>query len=209
MVIAGVLLVMTAPAFAQSSGSGPVTEDQEIVLASSDGASTTPPLKEVFDPTSYGIVLFEEPDDLFLRLTEIGRCPVNEMAPERQPCAFIYYERTAGDGREFNFKPVFKVESKTKIWTIHDGALDKFSVQNLYLDKVQIKGQPTTEYQSFGVVGNEENAANCSAERGCLSQFVSGNMFLKYQSIPEFVVKKLWGKNTMFDPGTSVVRGRG
>lgn len=144
-----------------------------------------------FDLADFGIAEFDEPEDLYAKLTETGRCPVKVMAPERQPCAFIFYERVSGEGKLMNFKPVFKVESEGTIWVIHDRKLKRVAIRNLYSDSVTIRHQ-TARYQSFGVVGNEENASNCAAERPCLSDLVEENMFLMYKTIPDLVVDMLW-----------------
>lgn len=156
-----------------------------------------------FELAQFGIAEFEEPQDLYGKLTERGRCPVKVMAPERQPCAFIFYERVSGEGKQVNFKPVFKVESEETIWVIHDSRLKRVAIPNLYSDEVTLRGQ-TAKYRSFGVVGNEENASNCVESRPCLSALVKENMFLMYRSIPDLVVEMLWHGRKLQN-GTSVI----
>lgn len=197
------IFLMVAPVSAQTP-TGPAVEEQEVVPASVGTAVPASAGEETFMPSRYGITEFEEPTDLYLYLTQPGRCPVKVMAPERQPCAFIMYERVSGEGRKINFKPVFKVESQSVIWVMHDRQLKKVSVQNLFSDKVTVRGQKA-EYYSFGVVGNAEDKSNCESGRGCLQHLAEQNMFLMYPKIPELVVDKLW-RNKMIDNGTVVVR---
>lgn len=199
----GILLSMAVPAVAQTAV-GPAVEEQEIVPVSSETVEPRPASEEAFVPTNFGIVEFEEPTDLYTRLIETGRCPVKVMAEERQPCAFIFYERVSGTGKRINFKPVFRVESPDVIWVMHDRQLKRVSVGKLYSDIVRIRGQEA-KYHSFGVVGNVEDKANCESGRACLQHLVEQNMFLMYQKIPELVVDKLW-RNKMVDPGTNVLR---
>lgn len=113
------------------------------------------------------------------------------MAPERQPCAFIFYSKLSGTGKLINFKPVFKVESERVIWVIHDKRLKRVAVTELYGDSVSVRGQTAT-YISSGIVGNAENSNNCETGRKCLSHLVKENMFLMYRTIPGIVVDMLW-----------------
>jgi hypothetical protein len=166
--------------------------------------TTQTPGSAPFDNAAYGIVEFGNLEDLYSQLTEPGRCPVNEMAPERQPCAFIFYERVSGVGKMVNFKPIFKVESDTQIWAMHDGKLKKVSAKILHGDNISIRGQ-SGQYRAFGIVGNTENQSNCEAGRRCLADLVEEDMFLMYGMIPDMVVQKLW-HNRRVDPGMTVTR---
>jgi hypothetical protein len=157
---------------------------------------------QTFDPDKYGIVTFENYLDLYDRLTAPGRCPPNEMAEPRQPCAFVFYQPSDADKKAafgLYFKPVFVVMSKDKIWAIHNKQLRKVSIRNLYFDEPTIRGKPG-KYVSVAVIGNAENRANCEAQRGCLSDLAAQDMFLMYKQIPQAVVDVLWGKR-MLGPG--------
>ena len=161
----------------------------------------------VFDPAKYGLVAFDDPDDLYDLLTKEGRCQANKTAAPRQPCALILYRPTDGSGGSLaaNFKPVFKVTSRNAIWAIHDKQLQKIKIDNLYMDVVDVIGGKRTNYESVALVGNAENNANCAQGKPCLGDLVSEDMFNMYRNMPDSVVKVLWGGG-MEDPGTVRVR---
>jgi hypothetical protein len=161
----------------------------------------------VFDPAKYGLVAFDDPDDLYDLLTKEGRCQANKTAAPRQPCALILYRPTDGSGGSLaaNFKPVFKVTSRNAIWAIHDKQLQRIKIDNLYMDVVDVIGGKRTNYESVALVGNAENNANCAQGKPCLGDLVSEDMFNMYRNMPDSVVKVLWGGG-MEDPGTVRVR---
>lgn len=180
-----------------------------VSAASLAAISVAPPTTQsgTFDPASYSLVTFEDPEDLFDLLTKEGRCQPNKTAPPRQPCALILYRPADGSEGSLaaNFKPVFKVTSRNAIWAIHDKQLQKIKIDNLYLDVVDVIGGKRTNYESVALVGNAENAANCEQGKPCLSHLVSEDMFNMYRNMPDSVVKVVWGGG-MEDPGTVRIR---
>jgi hypothetical protein len=172
-------------------------------------APTTAPVASLgtvknFDPKAYNIVTFREPRDLYTLLTQEGRCPPNEMAEPKQPCALILYKPAkggTGDGLDANFKPVFKVVSKNTIWAIHGKKLQKVKIEDLYYDEEEIIGKGKTSYLSVALIGNDENKANCEQGRPCLANLVVQDMFKMYKDMPDSVVETLWNLR-MKDPRT-------
>lgn len=174
--------------------------------APSPAAAMAPASKEL-NPADYSLVTFDDPHDLYDLLTQEGRCPPNKLAEPRQPCALILYARVsdAGDGRQSNFKPVFKVVSKTAIWAIHDKKLQKIRIENLYHDEEEIIGKKKSSYRSIALIGNAENKTNCEQARPCLASLVAQDMFRMYANMPDSVVEVIWGSG-MKDPGTIRIR---
>ncbi|MDP3739765.1 MAG: tetratricopeptide repeat protein [Hyphomonadaceae bacterium] len=170
-------------------------------------ASAIPGSKEL-DPANYSLVTFDDPRDLYKLLTEEGRCPPNKLAEPKQPCALILYTRVSdvGDGHQSNFKPVFKVVSKDKIWAIHDKKLQSVRIENLYHDEEEIIGKKKSSYRSIALIGNAENKTNCEQARPCLASLVSEDMFRMYSNMPDSVVEVIWGPAGMKDPGTVRIR---
>lgn len=182
------------------------TINAPLSSAPSSAATTASPSKD-FNPADYSLAAFDDLRDLYKLLTEEGRCPPNKLAEPRQPCALILYTRIddAGDGRQSNFKPVFKVVSKDVIWAIHDKKLQKIRIENLYHDEEKIIGKKDSSYRSVALIGNAENKANCEQARPCLASLVSQDMFRMYSNMPDSVVEVIWGSG-MKDPGTVRIR---
>ncbi len=170
-------------------------------------AATAASASKDFNPSDYSLVAFDDLRDLYKLLTEEGRCPPNKLAEPRQPCALILYTRVddASNGRQSNFKPVFKVVSKDAIWAIHDKKLQKIGIENLYHDEEKIIGKKDNSYRSVALIGNAENKANCEQARPCLAGLVSQDMFRMYSNMPDSVVEVIWGSG-MKDPGTVRIR---
>jgi hypothetical protein len=191
----------------ESVATGDRSTTPGLAASSSTPASQTPTGTKDLDPSAYSMVSFDDPHDLYNLLTQEGRCPPNEMAERRQPCALILYRPVddAGEGLGATFKPVFKVESRNMIWAIHDKKLQKIRIENLYFDNDDIIGKKRAAYRSEALIGNAENAANCKQARPCLDSLVTQDMFRMYSNMPDSVVEVLWGSG-MKDPGTVRVR---
>lgn len=161
-----------------------------------------------FDPAKYSMVKFENMTDLYDLLTREGRCPPKKLAEPRQPCALILYRPVDGspdEGLSANFKPVFRVDSRTSVWAIHNKKLQKVKIENLYFDDQDIIGQKRKTYRSVAIIGNAENAANCQKGLPCLEGLVVQDMFNMYGSMPDSVVEVIWG-SSMKDVGTVRIR---
>jgi hypothetical protein len=160
-----------------------------------------------FDPARYNLVAFENTTDLYDLLTRDGRCAPNQLAEPRQPCALILYrpDDAVPGGLSANFKPVFRVDSRTAVWAIHDKKLQKLKIEDLYFDIEQIIGEKKTTYRSIALVGNAENKANCEKGLPCLGNLVVQDMFRMYGNMPDSVVKVIWGAG-MEDVGTVRIR---
>jgi hypothetical protein len=169
--------------------------------------SITPAGTKEFDPADYSLITFSDPHDLYDLLTQPGRCEPGKTAAPRQPCALILYRPTEDteDTLAANFKPVFKVVSRSTIWAIHGKELKKIKIENLYYDDDEIVGKKKTTYNSAALVGNAENEANCNASKPCLGHLVSQDMFRMYANMPDSVVAVIWGEG-MKDIGTQRVR---
>lgn len=156
-----------------------------------------------FDPAKYSLIAFSDPHDLYDLLTQPGRCEPGKTAAPREPCALILYRpvEDTEDTLAANFKPVFKVISRSQIWAIHDKELQKVKIENLYYDEEQIIGKKSAVYNSVALVGNAENDANCAAAKPCLGHLVSQDMFKMYGNMPDRVVTTIWGEG-MKDVGT-------
>lgn len=160
-----------------------------------------------FNPADYSLVTFSDPHDLYDLLTQPGRCEAGKAAEPRKPCALILYRPTENteDTLAANFKPVFKVVSRSAIWAIHGKELKKVKIENLYYDDDEIIGKKKTTYNSVALVGNAENTANCDAARPCLGHLVAQDMFNMYSSMPDSVVAVIWGQG-MKDVATQRIR---
>lgn len=177
------------------------------ISASALASVSITPVTKDFDPTAYSLVTFSDPHGLYDLLTQPGRCEPGKTAGPRQPCALILYRPTEDteDTLAANFKPVFKVVSRSAIWAIHGKELKKVKIENLYYDDDEIVGKKKTTYNSVALVGNAENAANCDAAKPCLGHLVAQDMFNMYASMPDSVVAVIWGEG-MKDVATQRVR---
>jgi hypothetical protein len=184
-----------------------------VLIASAPAASPSPTSPAAiattinFDPATYNLVSFTDTADLYDLLTRDGRCAPKKLADPRQPCALILYRPDDGStgGFSANFKPVFRVDSRTSIWAIHNKELQKVRIENLYFDIQDIIGQKQASYRSVALIGNAENKANCDKGLACLSSLVAEDMFSMYGKMPDSVVQVIWGAG-MKDPGTVRVR---
>lgn len=178
-----------------------VTSDALAAVAPSSGPPTA------FDPAKYNLVAFDNKEDLYDMLTKEGRCPEKATAEPRQPCALILYRPSDGsvDTLASNFKPVFKITNRSRIWAIHDKKLQEVKIDDLYFDNVDVIGGKRATYLSVAIVGNAENKANCDAGKPCLANLVSQDMFQMYPNMPDSVVQVIWGAG-MKDVGTVRVR---
>ena len=169
--------------------------------------SIVPTGTKEFDPADYSLITFSDPHDLYELLTQPGRCEPGKAAAPREPCALILYKpvEDTEDTLAANFKPVFKVVSRSSIWAIHDKELKKIKIENLYYDNDEIIGKKKTTYNSVALVGNAENAANCESARPCLGHLVAQDMFQMYGSMPDSVVAVIWGEG-MKDVATTRIR---
>lgn len=198
------------PASATPAATPPTTATTAFAPAPAANVAALGTVKN-FDPAAYGIVTFKEPRDLYTLLTQEGRCPPNEMAEPRQPCALILYKPVKGgggsgsDGLDANFKPVFKVVSKNTIWAIHGKRLQKVKIEDLYFDEEEIIGRGKGTYQSVALIGNAENKTNCEQGRSCLANLVVQDMFRMYPDMPDSVVDTLWDLR-MKDPTAVRIR---
>lgn len=126
------------------------------------------PLPDLFDPTVIGMELIEYPSDLEAALTKSSRCPMRKTADRGMPCAFVSYapENTLKASYLDSLRPVFKVESDSRVWTFLGGELSLVPVAELWevvdLDDPKLPG---ASYQPTSIVGYEENLSNC-ARRG-------------------------------------------
>ncbi|MFT3722560.1 MAG: hypothetical protein QM773_03150 [Hyphomonadaceae bacterium] len=183
----------------------PSIQSAKLAASAAAVAPTTPP--KDFDPTKYNITVFTDTHDLYDLLTQSGRCPEKQTAEPRQPCALILYRPVdaEGGGLAANFKPVFKVVNRSTVWAIHDKKLQKVKIEDLYYDSDDVIGQKRVKYTSVALVGNAENKANCDAQKQCLANLVSDDMFRMYGNMPDSVVEVVWGAG-MKDVGTVRVR---
>lgn len=149
-----------------------------------------------FDPAKYSLVVFGETADLYEALTRDGRCAPKVLAAPREPCALILYRPVVeepGD-RNINFRPVFRVDSRDAIWATHNGKLQKVKIDALFTDIADTVMAKRQNYRAVALVGNAENTANCAAGLPCLNSLGSQNMFQMYASMPDTVVKTIWGR---------------
>lgn len=148
-----------------------------------------------FDPARYSLVVFGGTADLYDALTREGRCAPGMLAAPREPCALILYRpvNEAPEGRNINFRPVFRVESRTAIWSTHKGKLQKVKIEDLFTDTADTMTEKRVKFSANALVGNAENKANCDAGLPCLSSLGSQDMFKMYQGMPDNVVKTIWG----------------
>jgi len=149
-----------------------------------------------FDPAKYGLVVFGGTENLYDALTRDGRCAPKALAAPREPCALILYRPVVeepGD-RNVNFRPVFRVDSRDAIWATHKGKLQKVKIDDLFTDITDTVMAKRQNYHAVALVGNAENKGNCDAGLPCLNSLGSQNMFQMYASMPDTVVKTIWGR---------------
>lgn len=121
-------------------------------------------LAEIFEPTTLGMQWVEDSDELFDLLIADGRCPVGKRQDPGAPCALISYAppNTRVDAFENALRPVFRVESASRVWTILDGSLALVDVSKLLAttDLLDSGSGPMT-YVPTALIGYRENTANC------------------------------------------------
>lgn len=148
-----------------------------------------------FDTTKYSLVVFGGTADLYDALTREGRCARKAAGTPREPCALILYRPVVEElgGTNANFRPVFRVESRTSIWATLNGKLQKVKIEDLYADTADTFTAKGVKFRAVALVGNAENRANCTAGLPCLDALGSQDMFKMYASMPDNVVKAIWG----------------
>lgn len=176
----------------------PGTSIDAMLAAALVATPTTTSVASVtgFDPAKYSLVSFGGTADLYDALTRDGRCAPKVLAAPREPCALILYrpvEQEPGD-RNINFRPVFRVDSRDTIWATHNGKLQKVKIEDLFTDIADTVMQKRANYRAVALVGNAENASNCAAGLPCLNGLSANNMFQMYASMPDNVVKTIWGR---------------
>ena len=148
-----------------------------------------------FDPSKYSLVAFGGTADLYDALTRDGRCAPKAAGTPREPCALILYRPVVEDPADSNanFRPVFRVESRTAIWATLNGKLQKVKIEDLFADTADTFAAKGVKFRAVALVGNAENRANCATGLPCLSALGSQDMFTMYASMPDNVVKAIWG----------------
>jgi hypothetical protein len=148
-----------------------------------------------FDTTKYSLVVFGDTADLYDTLTREGRCAPKAAGTPREPCALILYRPVVEEpgGTNANFRPVFRVESRTSIWATLNGKLQKVKVEDLFADTADTFTAKGVKFRAVALVGNVENRANCTAGLPCLDALGAQDMFRMYASMPDNVVKAIWG----------------
>lgn len=176
---------------------GPDAALASTLVATTPPAAVTTSVATVtgFDPAKYSLVVFGGAADLYDALTREGRCAPNMLAAPREPCALILYRpvNEAPEGRNINFRPVFRVDSRTAIWATHNGKLQKVKLEDLFADTADTMTEKRVKFAANALVGNAENKSNCDAGLPCLSGLGSQDMFKMYQGMPDNVVKTIWG----------------
>lgn len=176
---------------------GPDAAAASTLAATAPPAAVTTSVASVtgFDPAKYSLVVFGGTADLYDALTREGRCAPTQLAAPREPCALILYRpvNEAPEGRNINFRPVFRVDSRSAIWATHNGKLQKVKIEDLYADTADTMTEKRVRFAANALVGNAENKANCDAGLPCLSSLGSQDMFKMYQGMPDNVVKTIWG----------------
>jgi len=149
-----------------------------------------------FDPQRYGLALIGGADELYEALTREGRCPAGRTAARREPCALILYRPQTDEpgGRTMNFRPVFRVDSPSSVWTTRDGRLQKVRISDLSADVTDTVTQKQVSLAPRALVGNAENRTSCETGRPCLNALGARDMFSMYQNMPETVVRTIWGR---------------
>jgi hypothetical protein len=185
-------------AMVDQAAAGPDAALASSLAAAIPTAAVTTSVASVtgFDPAKYSLVVFGETSELYNALTAEGRCAPNTLAPPREPCALILYRpvNELPEGRNINFRPVFRVDSPSAIWATHNGKLQKVKVADLFGDIADTMTDKRVKFNANALVGNAENKANCEAARPCLNGLGSQDMFKMYQGMPDNVVKTIWGK---------------
>ncbi len=165
------------------------------ILAGSTPAATPVASVQGFDTGKYSLVVFGGTADLYDALTREGRCAPKAAGTPREPCALILYRPVVEEpgGANANFRPVFRVESRTSIWATLNGKLQKVKVEDLFADTADTFTAKGVKFRAVALVGNAENRANCTAGLPCLDALGSQDMFRMYASMPDNVVKAIWG----------------
>lgn len=157
--VLGALLLTSAPALAQSSG--PDVKDQAVVPASVEEFN---PYAAVYEPEEGEDVVpnIESPSLLFELLTAPGVCPVGSTQARRIPCALV------ADGE---LRPIFKIESRDKIWTLVKGKLALVTVGDLWhVRKFDEPFDPYNPQRTTEVLGYEQNKKNCALGMNCVPE---------------------------------------
>lgn len=168
-----------------------------VLAAVAPAANQTTAVASVqgFDTTKYSLVVFGGSADLYDALTRDGRCAPKAAGTPREPCALILYKPVVEEpgGTNANFRPVFRVVSRTEIWATLNGKLQKVKVEDLFADTADTFTAKGVKFRAVALVGNAENRANCTAGLPCLDALGAQDMFKMYSSMPDNVVKAIWG----------------
>lgn len=165
------------------------------VIAPTASVTTSVASVTGFDTTKYSLVVFGDTADLYDALTRDGRCAAKAPGTPREPCALILYRPLVEEpgGTNANFRPVFRVESSNAIWATLNGKLQKVKIEDLFTDTADTFEAKGVKFRATALVGNAENRANCATGLPCLDALGSQDMFRMYQSMPDNVVKAIWG----------------
>lgn len=122
-------------------------------------------------PEDLGMTQLSKPSDLYTALTATGRCDEGSKANAGTVCALISYVPLGADPKAYDktLRPVFRVSSSERIWTIIDGKLARVSASSLEIaDDFRDQGASVPPLPVIAVAGVRENEDRCNADLPCV-----------------------------------------
>lgn len=130
-------------------------------------------VENLLGPEDLGMKKLSPGDDLYKALTASGRCDPGKPSKPREPCAFISYAPSGSNEEAYTntLRPVFRIISRDKVWSIVDGRMARISVENLAVakDLREPSGEATDKaYPAVAVIGWAESVERCKAKKKCI-----------------------------------------
>ncbi len=186
MVLLGAVLVAGAsaqPPADEDEGSGP-----DVLWTS---------VENLLGPEDLGMKKLSAGDDLYKVLTASRRCNPDKASKPREPCAFISYAPSGSNVEAYanTLRPVFRIISRDKVWSVVDGRLARVNVENLAIarDLREPSGDPTDKaYPAVAVIGWTENLDRCKSKKKCIDMAYYQKLVSEVGILTSGCVDEIW-----------------
>jgi hypothetical protein len=154
-------------------------------------------VENLLGPEDLGMKKVSAGDDLYKVLTGSRRCNPEKASKPREPCAFISYAPSGSNEEAYTntLRPVFRIISRNKVWSIIDGRLARVSVDNLAVarDLREPSGERTDKaYPAVGVIGWTENLDRCKSKKKCIDMAYYRKLLSEVGILSSGCVDEIW-----------------
>jgi hypothetical protein len=154
-------------------------------------------VENLLGPEDLGMKKLSAGDDLYEALTGSRRCNPEKPSKPREPCAFISYAPSGSNEEAYanTLRPVFRIFSRDKVWSVVDGRLARISVDQLEVarDLREPSGDPTDKaYPAVGVIGWAENLDRCKAKKKCIDMTYYQKLVSEVGILSDGCVEEIW-----------------